>query len=199
MPSPATPAFDEYIERHGGSLCLEVWNTAMQSTDSERSRRSFMRAASDIVEQLAVPERRLLEEKRRGHDRIVSRHEEVQQFVDHVRAALAMQQERCMTTIESVNQFFRDFFRAIRSLSDKEPYRLSHVSASVRIGVVKSDTYTKEMAVLLNAIRKTVAIDKADELAGVIADIERETKRLAAPDGMEATSLSDVDGVNLTG
>ncbi len=85
-----------------------------------------------------------------------------------------------MTTIESVNRFFRGFIRDIRSLSDKELCRLSHVPVSVRIEVAESDKPTREMAILLKAIKKTVTIDEADELVGFIADIEREAKFLAA-------------------
>ena len=210
VPSPATPAFDEYIKRHGGSLCLEVWNTAMQSTDVDSSRESFMRSASsfdgllslvgsashlfhtltrelysakslhDVVEQLAVPERRLLQkEDRQGMDHLVSRREEVRQFVDLVRTALTRQQQRCMKTIEDVNRFFTVFFREMTSLSDEDLHRLSHVPAVVRSDLRKSNTHTRDMDILLSAMTRTVAIDTADELAGVIVDIDRETKRLA--------------------
>lgn len=84
-----------------------------------------------------------------------------------------------------MNRFFRGFIRDIRSLSDKELYRLSHVPVSVRIEAAESDKPTREMAILLKAIKKTVTIDEADELVGVIADIEREAKFLAARDGAE--------------
>ena len=221
VPSPATPAFDEYIKRNGVSLCLEVWNTAMQSTDVNRSRESFMRAASsfeglmsivgstshlfhaltrqlyspdslhDVVNQLAVPQRRLMDEKdRQGIDRLVSHREEVRQFVGLVRDALTMQQKRCIGTIQDVNRFFEGFFREMKSLSDKDIYRLSHVPASIRSDLRKSDTHTGDMNILLSAIKRTVAMDTTDELSGVIADLEREVKHLADPGEVQQLEIS---------
>ena len=212
VPSPATPAFDDYIEKHGKSLCLDIWSRVTQSTGVRRSLASFAESANrlvgllsivgsgsrichqmtrqvqspamlaDIVQQLAVPERRRLVEKDRN-GRTLLRHEEVQEFVEMVRAALAVQQSRGLKTIEPLIRFYDRFFREIKSLSDEDLYCLSHLSRSVRIAVAEGKTRTKEMSILLDATKEAVGIDTNGKLASLLADVENETKLLATGDG----------------
>ena len=218
VPSPATPAFDEFIERYGRPLCLTVWTTALQSTDVERHRESFLKAAysfdglllivhsasrildlltrelysakllGDIVEQLGAPERRQLQVDERleqGRGGMVSHRDEVREFVNLVRIGFASYQKEVLQVRRDVRRFFREFFFEMKNLSDSDLHHLSHLREKVRRGVRDSEYNTKDMTILLDAIKKAVAIDKNNKLADIISGIEAEAERLASSGGIE--------------
>ena len=204
VPSPATPAFDEFIDRYGGSVCLEVWTKALQSTNVEHYRSSFLKAAysfdglllivhsasrildsltrqlysvrilADVVNQFAVPQRRQMEADQRlqeGRDH-VSHRDEVREFVNVIRAGFVSYQKRFKQVRLDVNRFFDKFFLEMTNLSDSDLYRLSHLQEGILQSVEESKQYTKEMAILLDAIKKIVAIDEGNRLVDIVASIE---------------------------
>ena len=209
VPSPATPAFDDYIHRYGKSLCLEVWNTAIQSTSREQSLLrtgvrfdglfTILSSASqllnnverelyspkllqDTVIQLAVPERRtVVEEEREGEDRNSTDRDEVLDFVNVVLAGLAHHQDRFKDVVRDVNRCLKIFLRETQRLSDADLYRLSHLSGAVASDIDDSMTHTGDIRVLLTAIRNVGVMDESalGHFAIAIDSIERETDRLA--------------------